>query len=95
MTDRSLNGEGLTRLQKTLWYAVLVWFGAVCLLYPFNLELATRVSLWGVGFVVLVTGIRIAYLSELFRRAGRRTSWLMTFVLLAVLALTILLKYLR
>ena len=95
MTVRALNREGLTRLQKALWYVVLVWFGGVCLVYPLDLALATVLSHWGVGLVVVMTGVRIAYLSELFRKAGRKTSWLLTYVLLAVLALTILLKYLR
>ncbi len=94
MTDTELKCDGLTRFQIGLWYAVLAWFGLVCLVHLFDAALARAISFWGVGFVVVMTVARIVYLSELFRRAGRRGSWLLTYVLILVLALTLLLEYL-
>lgn len=94
MTNERLSTAGLIRLHRVLWYSIFVCFLAVCVLWPFNPELAVRISFWGVILIVVGTVVRIVVLSELFRRARRFGLWSLCAVLLLVMVGTIFLKYL-
>ncbi len=94
MTPDRFETGGLIRLHQILWYGIFVFFLVVCLLYPFNPDLAARISFWGVIAIVIGTVARILVLSEIFRRARRFGLWSLCGVLLLVLVGTIFLKYL-
>ena len=94
MTENKFQTGGLIRLHQILWYGVFIWFLAVCILYPFNSELATKLSFWGVMLIVAGTVVRVVVLSEVFRRARRTGLYALCGVLLLVLAGTIFLRYL-
>ena len=95
MNRPAIPTTGLFRFQRIFWYAVLIWFAAVCVAFPLHPEPAADISYWGVIFVLIMTGVRIVFLTELFRRARRTRFMLLGWLLLAVLALTVLYKFLR
>jgi hypothetical protein len=83
----------LTLLQKATWYLLLCWFAVACAFYPFNKELGGAISFWGVLLVIVATVLRIGHLSEMYRRSGRKALWLLTCVLMLVLAATVVAAY--
>ena len=95
MTPAKIPTAGLIRLQQILWYSVFALFLVICVLYPFDLQLSAQIAFWGVILIVVGTAVRIIFLSELFRRAGRTGLWTLCGILLLVLIGTILLKYLN
>ena len=93
MTQERFQTGGLIRLHQILWYGIFVFFLAVCMVYPFDPNLAAQVTFWGVVLIVVGTVVRIVVLSELFRRSRRYGLWSLCGVLLLVLIGTIFLKY--
>ncbi len=88
-----IEATGLNRLQKVLWYLLLVWFAFVfvaCLVLP---SIAADLARWGVIMIVLITALRIVALGEIFRRKKLYRFWLLACTLVLVLISTVLLKY--
>ena len=93
MTPEKFQTRSLVRLHQLLWYGIFVFFLAVCIVYPFDPDLAAGITFWGVILVVVGTVVRIVVLSEMFRRARRLGLWSLCGVLLLVLIGTIFLRY--
>ncbi len=92
MKEHYFRTSVITFLQRWAWYLFAGWFGAVCLLYAGGHPYAGTIARWGVIAILLVIGVKVVVISELFRIARLHRYWLLGYMLLVILLFTVILK---
>ncbi len=92
MKERSFQSKHLIRLQVVSWYLFLGCFVVATVLYALKHPLGDTIAFGGVIIVLIMTIVKILVLAEQFRLARLYRFWLLSYMLLIILLLTILLK---
>ncbi len=93
MVNNKLTDKKLIKFQQYIWYMVVVLFAAVTMLYFLKNPIAPTLALYGIVFILTATLMKLIILAEKFRAAKLKRLVVMTYLLLALLISTIILKY--
>ena len=88
----SEKNKTLVRLHTILWYFLICWFALAAVLYLFKVGAAEYFALAGVILTIAVTILRLAVLSEQFRRASNARFQLINYLLILIILITIIFK---
>jgi len=80
-------------LQRILWWIIFGWFLAASTIGVFKTQLAVDLSFVGVILIIIMTILRIIAVSVIMKKVGRGQDSLIGYLLLVVLASTVLIKY--
>ncbi|MBN1211070.1 MAG: hypothetical protein JXA92_00700 [candidate division Zixibacteria bacterium] len=94
MTEKQLNIKNLVKLHTSLWYFLILWFALAALWYLLETETAEIFSYTGIVLTIALTILRLAVLSEQFRRLARLRFQLIGYLLILIILVTIMIKYL-
>ena len=92
MKERYFHSKILIQLQTISWYLFLGCFLLASVLYLLELPMAGKVAVWGVMVILAMTIIKIIILAEQFRVARLYRFWMLSYILLFILASTVLLR---
>ena len=84
--------KNLVKLHTILWYLLIAWFALASGLYLFKVGAAEYFALAGVIMTIAVTILRLAVMSEQFRRAGNARFQSINYLLILIILITIIFK---
>jgi hypothetical protein len=94
VNERYFNIEALIRVQQVTWYVALIYFAVVFGLIMADIRWATALTAYGVGLILMATGLKLVVMAEQFRMAALRRFWILGYLLVLILIAIVILKYL-
>ena len=86
MRERMFNTDLLIKLQQVVWYAVLVYFAVLSVLFILDFEGVFDLAGYGIISIIVTTGLKLVVMAEQFRMAGLRKFWGLAYLLVIILA---------
>jgi len=93
MIENKLTDKKLIAIQQYSWYLAVILFAVVTLLYFLKSPFAQTLALAGVVFILTATLLKLIVMAEKFRAAKLNRLVVMSYILLALLISTIVLRY--
>ncbi|UCE25705.1 MAG: hypothetical protein JSU74_06585 [Candidatus Zixiibacteriota bacterium] len=94
MKERYFEVDMLIRIQQITWYLVMVYFAAIYVLFMLDFEGAFELARYGIILILGATVLKLVVLAERFRIARLRRFWLLSYLLVLILAAVAVLRYL-
>ena len=93
MKDPKYSDSKIILTQSIAWYAALVMFAIVAVMFVFNLPYALTAAKAGVIVMIALTIFKIIVMAIKFKKIGMNRLVLLSYILIMILLSTVLIKY--